>query len=123
VKIGVTFDIKVTHKSIGMTNQSWESNRIKFVEKYKESLPLEINGKLFYSDTIVKVKKEPKLAIIIPTKSKLHLLFDCIDSILTVSNYKNYNIYIADTGSSLDEKEKIKTKYSSHSNIKPGRNY
>lgn len=118
VKVGVTFDIKVTHKSIGITNQSWETNRVKFVEKYKESLPLEIGGKLFYSDSIVKVKKEPKVAIIIPTKSKLHLLFDCIDSILTISNYKNYNIYIADTGSSVDEKDEIKTRYSNNSNIK-----
>lgn len=38
--IGVTTDIRITHKSIGVTNNDWEENRIKFVEEYKNELPL-----------------------------------------------------------------------------------
>ena len=34
VKCGVIFDVKLTHKSIGQTNDEWESHRIDFVEKY-----------------------------------------------------------------------------------------
>jgi hypothetical protein len=44
VKIGVTFNIRVTHLSIGQTNQEWEKNRILFSEKYKNELPLDITN-------------------------------------------------------------------------------
>ena len=42
VGIGVMFNIRVTHLSIGQTNQQWENNRIEFSEKYKSSLPIDI---------------------------------------------------------------------------------
>ena len=42
VKIGVLTNIRITHKSIGMTNQKWEDNRRLFVEKYSEYLPKKI---------------------------------------------------------------------------------
>ena len=40
VKIGVTTEIRINHMSIGMTNEQWEINRLKFAEKYKENLHL-----------------------------------------------------------------------------------
>jgi glycosyltransferase involved in cell wall biosynthesis len=42
VKIGVLTNIRLTHKSIGMTNEKWEENRNLFVEKYSEFLPKKI---------------------------------------------------------------------------------
>ena len=39
VKIGVMTNIRITHKSIGQTNDQWEENRIQFAEKYKDTLP------------------------------------------------------------------------------------
>ena len=42
VKVGVVTNIRITHKSIGQTNEQWEQNRIQFVETYKESLPSKI---------------------------------------------------------------------------------
>lgn len=42
VKIGVMYDVRITHKSIGQTNENWESNRINFSEKYKNILPKKI---------------------------------------------------------------------------------
>ena len=45
VKIGVISDIRLTHLSIGMTNDKWEQNRIKFSETYKENLPIDITNK------------------------------------------------------------------------------
>lgn len=42
VKIGVFTNIRVNHKSIGMTNEAWDANRILFATKYKESLPANI---------------------------------------------------------------------------------
>lgn len=42
VKIGVTYSIRVTHLSIGETNEKWEENRILFSEQFKETLPSKI---------------------------------------------------------------------------------
>jgi len=42
VKIGVMYDVRVTHKSIGQTNEQWEKNREIFAEKYEDVLPVKI---------------------------------------------------------------------------------
>lgn len=42
VKVGVMFDVRVTHKSIGQTNDQWEVNKNLFSEKYKDLLPQKI---------------------------------------------------------------------------------
>ena len=38
--IGVITDIRITHKSIGETNQQWEDNRIQLAYQYKDDLPV-----------------------------------------------------------------------------------
>jgi len=38
--IGVTTDIRILHKSIGKTNEEWESNREYFSNKYNADLPI-----------------------------------------------------------------------------------
>lgn len=40
--IGVITDIRITHKSIGQTNQQWEENRKQFAEQYKDELPINV---------------------------------------------------------------------------------
>ncbi len=40
IKIGVFYDVRITHKSIGMTNDSWEKNRQQFVSTFTKKLPL-----------------------------------------------------------------------------------
>ena len=40
--VGVMTDIRITHKSIGQTNQQWEENRKQFAEEYKSELPIEV---------------------------------------------------------------------------------
>lgn len=37
--IGVVTNIRITHRSIGMTNSKWEENRKLFISKYWEELP------------------------------------------------------------------------------------
>ena len=39
VKVGVITNIRITHKSIGQTNEQWEQNRELFVQKYNKNLP------------------------------------------------------------------------------------
>jgi hypothetical protein len=41
-KIGVITNIRITHKSIGMTNEQWEKNRLLFSEKNNDLLPVKI---------------------------------------------------------------------------------
>ncbi len=60
VKIGVCTDIKITHLSIGRTNDEWEENRKVFAEKYKEKLP-------------VRIKK------ILRKNEKLNILIGCLN--------------------------------------------
>lgn len=43
VQIGVTTKISLTHKSIGMTNENWEKNKLLFEATYGEKLPLTTN--------------------------------------------------------------------------------
>jgi hypothetical protein len=42
--IGVLTDIRILHKSIGMTNQQWEENRQKLVNKYNDELPIKLES-------------------------------------------------------------------------------
>lgn len=42
VKVGVAFNFRLTHQSGGAVNEEWEQNRIKFVEKYKDILPISV---------------------------------------------------------------------------------
>jgi hypothetical protein len=42
VKVGVITNVRITHKSIGQTNEQWEKNRKLFAEKYKDSLPVKL---------------------------------------------------------------------------------
>ena len=42
VKIGVITDVRITHKSIGMTNEQWDKNREIFAEKYSSNLPSKV---------------------------------------------------------------------------------
>jgi glycosyltransferase involved in cell wall biosynthesis len=46
VRIGVMYDVRVTHKSIGQTNEQWEKNREIFAEKYKDVLPVKVKRNL-----------------------------------------------------------------------------
>lgn len=59
VKIGVIYDVRITHKSIGQTNEEWESNRKELAERYSDVLPL---------------KSEPDLDI----NSRIKVLMSCL---------------------------------------------
>ncbi len=114
VKVGVVFDVKLTHKSIGQTNEEWEKNRLNFVEKYKNKLPYNIKPEIRFENKEVKLNKTPKLGVIIPTKGNVELLTDCINSLIEKDNYSNLEIFIADTGSTDEEKKEIKKLIISH---------
>ena len=95
--IGVTTDIRILHKSIGRTNEQWEENRKLFSEKYYMELPYSIPPE--YDEFHIKLKDNPKVTVIIPTKNNLKYITNNINSWNDVVEYDNYEIIIADTGS------------------------
>ena len=119
VKIGVTSSFEIIHQSVGRPNQEFFESKDLFVKKYGDKLPLDLKPEKIYVPEIKEklIKNVGKMAVIIPTKSKLDLLFDCIDSFHEQCNSSLYDIFIADTGSSNEEKETIKQRYE-NTNVK-----
>ena len=120
VKIGVTSSFEITHQSVGQPNQEFFDSKVKFLEKWKHKLPLDLKPTKVY---VPEIKEKPlknigKVAIIIPTKGKVNLLFDCVSSFYEHCNKDLFDIFIADTGSSDSEKEWIKNKVLPFGNIK-----
>lgn len=108
VEIGVHYDIKILHKSVGVTNDKWEYNRNKFITEEEKNLPQSSILDVKFIEPFIKINNEKKLAIIIPTKNNVdELLIPCLESIIENTKYKNYKIYIADTGSDYNEMKKI----------------
>jgi len=120
IKIGVTSSFEITHESIGQPNQEFWESKTKFIEKYSKFLPLDLKPDKIYVPTIDEkpLKNTNKVAVIIPTKSNLDLLFQCIESFYEHCNKNIFDIFIADTGSSDDEIKLIEELVSSVNNIK-----
>ena len=107
VNIGIIFNVRIIHKSYGATNEAYEINRKQFVTHYKNHLPYAIKGKILFEDKKIKLITYPKVSIIILNKSNNLLLFNCLNSLSEKSHYPNYEIVIADTGSSQPELAEI----------------
>jgi GT2 family glycosyltransferase len=118
VKVGVVTNIRVIHKSIGMTNEKWEENRVNFVKKFENNLPYILTPNIEYNSDGIKLKKTPKVSVVIPTKGNVSLLTQCVDSILEKDDYPNLEILIADTGSEDDEIQLIKNHIQGKNNIR-----
>jgi hypothetical protein len=78
VKVGVSTVVRVNHQSIGMTNQSWEDNRVLFAEKFKNNLP-------------IKIKKT------IDKNNKLRVLIGC----LNFNGYTGSELYVFELAKQL----------------------
>lgn len=120
VKIGVTSSFEITHESVGQPNNEFFESKNLFVEKYKDSLPLDLTPQQIYVPEINEktIKNVGKMAIIIPTKGKVEMLSDCINSFYQHCNPNLFDVFIADTGSTNEEKEWIKTNILNIGNIK-----
>jgi GT2 family glycosyltransferase len=110
IKIGVTSSFEITHQSIGQPNQEFWESKEKFVEKWGSVLPLDLKPSFIYAPDIKRkeFKKFGKIAIIIPTKGKVEMLKECVDSFHEHCDKEKYDIFVADTGSTEKEKKWIK---------------
>jgi hypothetical protein len=129
VGVGVIYDVRVTHLSVGMTNEKWEENRKKFAEKYSHELPIDISDDslcetfifVHDQDIIIDFEKNGKFNNLYqyryvflgkrPTDKISHL-----DNVIIARNYEDnledYPLFTSYTGWYLLWKHKlIKTKY------------
>jgi hypothetical protein len=77
VKIGVCTDIRVTHLSVGETNEQWEINRTIFAEKFAEKLPIDITEPEKYVKTFIFIHDQDLL-----------LEFERIKKFIGFNNYR-----------------------------------
>jgi len=77
IQIGICTDIRVTHLSVGQTNEQWESNRESFVEKFSEKLPIDITEPEKYVKTFIFIHDQDLL-----------LEFERIKKFIGFSSYK-----------------------------------
>jgi len=120
VKLGVTSSFEITHESIGQPNQEFFESKDKFLEKWGKNLPIDLKPNDVYTPEITEktIKNVGKVAIIIVTKGKTNLLFNCVESFYKNCNSDLFDIFIGDTGSSKEEKEWIKNNILPMGNIK-----
>jgi GT2 family glycosyltransferase len=119
VKIGVTSSFEITHESVGQPNKEFWESREKFVNKWDHLLPLDLKPTEPYVPEIKrkKFKKFGNVGIIIPTKGKVDMLLECVDSIFQHCDSDIIKVFIADTGSTQDEKNKIREHIQKRDNI------
>jgi GT2 family glycosyltransferase len=120
VKIGVTTSFEITHQSVGQPNQEFWESKNKFVAKWGDKLPLDLKPESIHVPQIKRknFKKFGKIAIIIPTKGNVDMLYECIKSFYGNCDTNIFDVFIADTGSTDDELEIIKNKILPLGNIK-----
>ena len=128
VKIGVFYDIRITHKSIGMTNDQWELNRQQFVNTYKDRLPVLLPTT--YQKKKVK-KDEPLVTLAMPIYNYAKMLNPCLNSVFN-QDYTNFEVVIVNDGSddeycllklkSLDGHESIKVVHKENTGVSDTRN-
>jgi GT2 family glycosyltransferase len=120
VRIGVTSSFEITHESVGQPNDEFYRSKDEFVEKWGHVLPLDLKPEKIYVPQIKRksFKRFGKVGIIIPTKGKIEMLTECLLSFYEHCDTNIFNIYIADTGSTDDEKTTLKEFIKDYDNIK-----
>jgi hypothetical protein len=112
VKIGVIFNVRLTHLSIGQTNESWEEKRQIFSTEYEDKLPLKSNINIDYNLREFKFLKKYKLKIILSASEDIENTKKSIEKIESF-NLPNYDINLISNDSNYKdiktlESDKIK---------------
>jgi len=95
VKVGVFYDVRITHLSIGPTNEIWEKNRIKFAEIHSEHLPVLLPTE--FNKQKVK-SNEPLVSLAMPIYNYAKRLNPTLHSIYN-QDYTNFEVVIVNDGS------------------------
>ena len=102
VKIGVIYNIRLTHLSIGQTNDKWEENRKLFEKKYEDKLPLQSNTNLEYESKDFKYINKLNLKIILNSSDSFDHTKKLIEKIKSF-NLPNYSINLISNETNFEE--------------------
>jgi len=128
VKIGVFYDIRITHLSVGQTNKQWDKNRKEFISRYEKNLPVLIPTVFDKKKT---KKGEPLVSLPMPIYNYAKRLNPTLKSVFS-QDYTNFEIIIVDDGSNdeycllklktLREQEGIRVIHKENSGVSDTRN-
>jgi hypothetical protein len=108
VKIGTIYNVRITHLSIGQTNESWEENRKVFEEEYKESLPIKSNINLDYAIKDFKFLKKYNLKIVLSCGDDIEFVKKTIEKIYSF-NLPNFDINLITNENNQEEIKKLES--------------
>lgn len=114
VNVGVMSNVPITHMSIGMTNEQWNKNRLKFIESYKDSLPRILNNNLPIKTINT---KQPLVSVIMPIYNYGKMFQKSLESVFK-STYNNIELIIINDGSTDEYVLNKLNSLSNHPNIK-----
>jgi hypothetical protein len=100
VDIGVIFDIRVTHKSIGQTNDEWEVNRMLYSVRNKSNLPI-----IYVPDIPTDSEKENFKFGVIVQSSNFDKTKSVLDNIKKIND--NANIIIISNSHNFEELQSL----------------
>ena len=108
VKIGVVYDIRITHKSIGQTNESWENNRKIYVEKFKDKLPIIHTPKINYSQLKYSKIKKP-LKLVVQTTNDGDNVENFLNNLISLNLLNSLSLILISNDLNLDTIKKFET--------------
>jgi len=91
VKIGVMYNIRVTHKSIGQTNEQWDVNRQQFVKKFNDELPEKLVPDFYKPVEKNNINSKIPVKFIIQSSGNVDTFESLYNKILSF-NYPNFKI-------------------------------
>ena len=109
VKIGVIFNVRLTHLSIGQTNESWEEKRQVFSTEYEDKLPLKSDININYNLREFKFLRKYKLKIILSASEDIENTKKSIEEIESF-NLPNYDINLISNDSNYEEIKGLENK-------------
>ncbi len=108
VKIGVIYNVRVTHLSIGQTNESWEENRKVFEKEFENNLPVKSSINIDYSVKDFKFLKKYNLKIILSCGEDVEFVKKTIDKIYSF-NLPNFDINLISNEKNQEEYKKLES--------------
>ncbi len=106
VRVGVIYNVRLTHKSIGMTNQQWEDNRVQFINKHRDRLPNKFIPDFYKPSELPTQNLKVKIKVIIQSHGDVdnfNLLYNKILSF----GYPNLRILLISDDTSYDKLKNI----------------